>query len=326
MFQNDCDQSRLFLHSSFSLLCSCYPHSLSSNTPAVSALHWQHYIDAQHCHLTAHREQDYKAQMYSDQLQALQALGFDETESRNALERCKGNLEAAADYLLSNASAVNSNYTDMTSPQMVHANISQYSLASGQSACTCIALFAAMLFLERAAVDNDVSVDPEILQLAMLEGHEVYQKARLANQSSVEHTSASELLEQGYFEQLQIINNEYKQGSLQKSLRKSPQGLYESLKDLVPTTGWKCVVMTKPPETVLLCLSQGVYILIDSHPRPQFQASEAYGRIHSSLDDLAESLETIFASMELGSDVPAYMSEMYNAFDLIPVELKPKKK
>jgi hypothetical protein len=61
------------------------------------------------------------------------------------------------------------------------------------------------------------------------------------------------------------------------------------------------------------------FILIDSHPRPQQfpGATEAYARLHSSLQSLiASSLQVLFPYTDLGSDVPELMAAMYNQFDL----------
>lgn len=102
-----------------------------------------------------------------------------------------------------------------------------------------------------------------------------------------------------------------------------------------------CILVTKSPETVLLCLpsadeeqnttndsNAGVknpttkYWLVDSHPRPQFfqGADNSYAKPHDTLDSLLQSIRNIFPFMDLGPDVPAMMSDMYNMFDLYSLE------
>jgi len=98
-----------------------------------------------------------------------------------------------------------------------------------------------------------------------------------------------------------------------------------------------CILLTKSPETVLLCLpaptyehdinispnnwtglDKKQYWLIDSHPRPRVET--IYAKAHSTFDSLIQSLRGIFPFTDLGPDVPVMMSEMYNMFDLYALE------
>ena len=101
-----------------------------------------------------------------------------------------------------------------------------------------------------------------------------------------------------------------------------------------------CILLTKSPETVLLCLpssdyehdttndsNSGVvekqqYWLIDSHPRPYLLpgVETSYAKPHNSFDSLTQSLRDMFPFTDLGPDIPPMMSDMYNMFDMYALE------
>ena len=97
-----------------------------------------------------------------------------------------------------------------------------------------------------------------------------------------------------------------------------------------------CVLLTKTPETVLLWMpttedvvddtttttSQEYYWLIDSHPRPQLLpgVETCYAKSHLTMDSLLQSLRDVFPFTDLGPDVPPMMADMYNMYDLYPLE------
>jgi hypothetical protein len=96
-----------------------------------------------------------------------------------------------------------------------------------------------------------------------------------------------------------------------------------------------CVLLTKTPETVLLCIpttddvvddttttNQKYYWLIDSHPRPQLLpgVETCYAKYHLTMDSLLQSLRDVFPFTDLGPDVPSMMADMYNMYDLYPLE------
>ena len=97
-----------------------------------------------------------------------------------------------------------------------------------------------------------------------------------------------------------------------------------------------CVLLTKTPETVLLWIpttddvvddtttttSQKYYWLIDSHPRPQLLpgVETCYAKSHLTMDSLLQSLRDVFPFTDLGPDVPPMMADMYNMYDLYPLE------
>lgn len=260
----------------------------------------------------------------NDSIAMLMSMGFDESEALQALSVCGGNVEHAVNHLLSGATASSSSTavqdtTSGTNTRMVQGAISQYSIPDGRSACTSIALTAAAAFLES---DNPpASVDPDFLQRIVLGGNDSHQAKNRTG--SVEHKSAEEILQNGGFPSLSL-HGPIRQGILSRDPN-SLQGLKQSLLGCRPAAGWACVLITKSPETVLVALPSSdseSFILIDSHPRPQFGAEQAYARFHASLGDLVQSLEMIFPPTDLGPDVPELMAAMYNSFDLYTFEKK----
>lgn len=102
-----------------------------------------------------------------------------------------------------------------------------------------------------------------------------------------------------------------------------------------------CILVTKSPETVLLCLppadhehntasnaNKGLaaqkqkYWLIDSHPRPQLLpgVETSHAKPHNTIESLLGSLRDIFPFTDLGPEIPSIMSDMYNMFDMYPLE------
>ncbi|KAL3815862.1 hypothetical protein ACHAXA_002278 [Cyclostephanos tholiformis] len=122
---------------------------------------------------------------------------------------------------------------------------------------------------------------------------------------------------------LQLVR-ETKQGILSNSTN-HPLGLEAILNSCQDQQSYIAVVITKPPETVLVFLppnfsSSSSYVLLDSHPRPHqlsphFPAG-SYALIHPTLAGLVASLKQIFPVTDLGDDVPELMSMMYNSFDV----------
>jgi hypothetical protein len=277
------------------------------------------------------------------------SMGFPDAQAREALGVSNGNLEMAVNYLLgggapasapvpasASAAAAASNASMNASPgDLVRCSMSQYSVENGRSACTCIALTAASQFLQ----NQDVS--PSFLETMISQGVQNYQQLSTSSSSNnnVEHMSAEEVLQkdQGLF-QVTSLGGFIRQGILSQDVH-HPMGLKSLLEGLrhEEHREWMCVLITKPPETVLLCFppddnntvsrpssssSSSEYWLIDSHPRPHLGLESAYATRHPSLDSLLMSLQAIFPCTNLGPDVPEMMAVMYNSFDLYPLILK----
>ena len=265
----------------------------------------------------------------------LVAMGFDPDQGKLALGQSNGNLEQAVNLLLS-GSPLDGGEGGGGSTTMVVGTMSQYSVDEGRSACTCIALTAASKTLENP------SINQELIHSMITEGVQHYQSLSSSSTSSVEHMSAEEVLQQdpaGTRFRLSSLSGGPRQGVLNRDPNHD-FGLRKSLQNIrldQPPEEWMAVLMTKTPETVLLLFPPPkpaaarvgaespplLFWLIDSHPRSaQLGTDTAYGKPHSTLDELCTSLEAIFPLTELGPDVPDMMSMMYNSFDLYPLARK----
>lgn len=267
----------------------------------------------------------------------LSAMGFSAEQAREALTVSDGNVESAVNYILGSSSAVvaeriqaadaaeplprNAAISAKADGGLLQCSRSQYSVEEGRSACTCIALTAASKFLQSPNVTTD------FLEEIITEGVATYH--RLNSSSTVEHLSAEEVLRKpescNFFP---VHSLEVRQGLLSDDFG-HPLGLramLEAIYEGQPREQWMAVLLTKTPETVLLCFPpkaepNPAFWLIDSHPRPQLGVNNAYAKLHPSLDGLWMSLQAIFPPTELGLDIPEMMATMYNSFDLYPLLL-----
>jgi len=349
-------------------------------------------------------------------IDTLVSMGFDGVVAEQALEVCDGDLERAANYLLTGgttgdgdaydagpsvhasmlargstaaaAASSPSSYARTTSSdpsnvRMVVSRKNQYSFGDdGRSACTCMALEMAATFLrqqfdrrnqqqqqeeqQRApkkvmnaeeivggggtgidATTSTATAASDWISSGMERGERAYRNMAATLSSGVEHASAEQAWTM--YDDLELDGNAIRQGILSED-PSHPQGLYRLLYECIPGSDgnnigdeWACVVMTKTPETVLLCLPPASlqqqqqqpnggkarfnYVLLDTHPRPaQFGgdssadstvvADNAYGRFHKTMEDLIVSVRQIFPIVDLGDDVPELMAAMYNSFDL----------
>lgn len=284
----------------------------------------------------------------------LTAMGFPLQDAKEALQITSGDLEMAVNHLLSGgaatAAATGTSFmiappaeppsipgtTDMAAKAggVLRGSTSQYSVPEGRSACTCIALTGASMFLQ------DPNVTSDFLDQMIAEGVQNYRRlSSSVDSSSVEHLSAEEVLQKDSGEHkvfpLETVGG-IRQGILSHQMN-HPLGMKALLEgirhELALQPGfdknddqWTCILITKTPETIFICfppdsVSPSSYWLIDSHPRPQLGLGTSYAKIHPSLDGLVMSLHAIFPPTDLGSDVPEMMTMMYNSFDLYPLRL-----
>jgi UBA/TS-N domain len=254
--------------------------------------------------------------------------------------------------------------------QQIHGTTSQYNYENGRSACTFIALTTAAHLLrqdstvamtnptnQEGCIVKEITINASFVDDMIRQGCTAYteyiqQEQQQQQQSSgistattvVEHTSVEEVLRMRYdpYRQLQLLPCGIRQGILSQRNYILLSHLTECQSDIE----WICVIMIKPPETILLFLppktattattntqpnttsssssssnQHKYYYLFDSHPRRnEFQSEYAYCRIHTSLHDLLQSIHAIFPpNTDLGPDVPEYMSAMYNSYDLYPL-------
>ncbi|KAL3943791.1 MAG: hypothetical protein SGBAC_002120 [Bacillariaceae sp.] len=269
-------------------------------------------------------------------------MGFDEARSRDALASANGNVETAVNILLGVVPAPPAASSTSTAASPSAANVgdmivcptSQYTVDDGRSACTCIALTAATNFLQTSSgSDSSVTLNADFLQKMITKGVQNYQT--LSSVSPVEHLSAEEVLQKDQGKCFPLsVNGGIRQGILSNDAY-HPMGMQALLEGIQQeqqqvqfnTASYIAVLITKTPETVLVCLpvpaGSGPCWLIDSHPRAaQLGADGSYAKPHPNLASLLLSLQLIFPPTELGPDIPEMMAMMYNSFDMYPLQLQ----
>ncbi|KAL3801202.1 hypothetical protein HJC23_012602 [Cyclotella cryptica] len=286
----------------------------------------------------------------NESIAILESMGFDQSLCLDALNRFNGNLDRTIDFLLggggdtTNNNDSNAYHRQTTATRIIHSEISQYSDPKGRSACTSIALEMAGGVLDRlhrsshSEASAEECIDSSFLSESIHNGLDIYAELQRSNSSGVEHLSVEEFLQMSAplqkFQCLKLLPNSPRQGILSSSTD-SPVGLESILSQCqsdVSTPSYVAVVITKPPETVLVVLPsltstatstiEKNYALLDSHPRPNqltpHNPSGSYAIFHSDLPSLVRSLKEIFPVVDLGSDVNEMMAMMYNSFDVYP--------
>jgi UBA/TS-N domain len=284
-------------------------------------------------------------------METLLAMGFEESAARVALHETAGNVEQAIHALLLQGNSSSSATPTVSvaplgilddssgSIRTFYGTTSQYQVENGKSACTFMALSAARSFLQQppSHVDNETAM-ANFLDEMVLHGSLLYQQWMLQQQAlsqtsqqqqQQQHTSPEEALQSGYFDDLCLREGGIRQGTLWPR-----HNWHALLTECQSTTDWVCVVITKPPETVLVCLpplslsdketSLHCYYLMDSHPRPTLgnNNNAAYARCHETLEQLIASLQILFPAVPLdGDEYGEVMAALYNSFDLYPLAL-----
>lgn len=293
--------------------------------------------------------------------QTIISMGFSESAARDALHKHRGDLERALDSLLSPQSQNTDNISSGESEiregyfssqdrhqrcghVIVSTDISQFTLANGRSACTCIALSGAGSGLKALREARASSRPPEeiftseFIQGALFTGIGIYErKKNMAN--DVEHMSVEEVFNSlpPFFADLNQIG-QVRQGILLPPGVNGDNGLKATLIACQEGQGsnrneWMAVVMTKTPETVTIFVpptsvvddtkGQQKFFLLDSHPRPHIfdYTGGSYAMICDSQEDLLKALEKVFPLTDLGEDVGEIMAMMYNSFDMYAFHL-----
>ena len=276
-------------------------------------------------------------------LAMLTSMGFDLDVARSALVACNGDVERAIEHCLGGGGDGSSSASVPTASSASAAaaspgilvrvsDSSQYTFGSeGRSACTCIALCYAKRFLQivsqaqASATAADV-INESFLSEVLQFGVESYKTMKSGDSNaSVEHMSAEEVLASTHgkveFADLKL-DGPVRQGVLSPD-PSSPLGMHAVLYGCQSESQWVAVIITKSPETVVVALPPSVqqtsqyrgWLLLDSHPRPQFSASGSYVMAHDNIESLVQSLLEIFPFTDLGSDVGEMMQMMYNSFD-----------
>ena len=235
----------------------------------------------------------------------LMALGFERNQVVQALKSTGGNVEQAANTLLSPAphtfSPSNDHGVDLlVSDPPIQGSVSQYDLPDGRSACSCIALAAAAAFLENPSVP----ILPQFLDAAVRDGHATYLQWKTSSGLATEHSSPEEVL--NLFPRIQL------DGAVRQGLLPTWEPILRECAS--SSTSWTAAVITKPPETILVLLSPDRYWIVDSHSRPP-RTTAAWAQSFSTLPALCAALSQLFPATLL-PDVPDTMLMMYNSFDL----------
>jgi len=266
------------------------------------------------------------SQQCTENLQTLISMGFSSEQCRHALAASKGDLNVSINLLLRGESSGEGEIQGFESSTMIQIELSQYSFSEGSSACSSISLAFASAFLN--AIDQTTSCNDVItssfLQASVLSGIEKYQMLGMG-EGIPQHKSPEEILNALPDAFAVQTCGGVRQGVLTSD--EGPLGLKQTLSSCRDSNdiGWMAVVLTKPPETVCVCLPPKTetnsvlknYILLDSHPRHQFASYGCYAMFHSSLDHLNQSLKLIFPQTDVGGSV---MAEMYNSFDAYPLQ------
>ena len=274
-------------------------------------------------------------------LAELVGMGFSETEANIALKATNYHLENAIERIFNgnNNSAMDNNNNDSdrnSGERVVVLGISQYTFSDmGASACTSISVAAMMALLEHYDRDDQRDmISEEQLSNSVICG--------VMSHSGAGHASVEELLllsPELNSKLTKLVNQENKlplQGLL---TQRTP---FESLLDKVATLNQNRhksvgVIITKPPETVVVILSaadngeengenrrRSHYALFDSHSRPQLGIEGSYLVESNERAEIINRLHDIFPLQQsFGSEVDSsmmdenesFMTEMYATFE-----------
>jgi len=205
-----------------------------------------------------------------------------------------------------------------------NAQVSQYSFEGGRSACTIIATIAAAEVLGGADEDfNESNIGKWVSQ-----GVECYGSIISSGGSSQEHTSLDDIW--GH-EALRPITGNLERGALINGAvsLSAFQGMIRDARNFASQAGSPqeggfdvALVITKPPETIMLALCHGSSesILFDSHNRPMRGFEGAHALRFKTDDDAAAGLCEPFPAVQ-GMEDFGFAGEMMNQFDATPLFL-----
>jgi len=221
---------------------------------------------------------------------------------------------------------VNDIFSRLADYEINFARISQYSYPEGRSACTSIALIAAIKLLH-AFSSNRFQITEQELDSFVLDGISAY--SQLMSNQSIEHTNAAELAIFQPFSS-ELIHIPYSGG--QESNFPGVQAIWGQNKDfyqiichfenLIKPSQYFALVLTKPPETILLIFPPKneflkKYYVFDSHSRHfLLNKNSAYLASVNSLHTLIKFLEFIFPITSQDPYIKDSMMDMYNSYEL----------
>jgi hypothetical protein len=205
--------------------------------------------------------------------------------------------------------------------------ISQYTFATGSSACTPIACFAVASIIERLDMNLDCN-DSSSLTDAIVSGVASY--TSLSNgDGSAPHLSVEEF----YVVSKELNSKVVKLGEPIQGLLTNPNAFLDLIntaremgsESIVGTTKNIGIVITKPPETVCITIPpienpnrSSTYTFFDSHSRPEYGLNGSYIVTSNDMNAIVERLNTIFpanASEGLDDLDGSYMQMLYSTFE-----------
>lgn len=256
----------------------------------------------------------------------LMSMGFDENASRDALQKNNGNFNAALEFLLGGNVRLVYLYIHLCLlllqpcsqaslvglDNVLVLGISQYSFSeAGSSACTVIAVTAAQTLLKQLNDGNNIA-DVELLSDIVMSGSNLFTEQSL---TCHQHLAVDELGP--------IIKGDLTMiGSFQGILPtdRSFEKMLEDARAVAVPGRYIGIVITKPPETVCVIIppidtpSGGIFVLFDSHSRPQWGYDGAYMLTSTSEENVVRHLHKLFPPLDLGPGATDQM-QMYNMFE-----------
>lgn len=205
--------------------------------------------------------------------------------------------------------------------------ISQYTFATGSSACTPIACFAVASILERLDVKLDCN-DSLFLTDSIVSGVASY--TSLSNgDGNAPHLSVEEF----YSVSKEMCSKVVKLGEPIQGLLTNRNAFLDLIntaremcsESIVGTTKNIGIVITKPPETVCITVppidsshGSNTYTFFDSHSRPEYGLNGSYIVTSNDINAIIERLNTIFpanAGDGLDDLDGSYMQMLYSTFE-----------
>lgn len=207
---------------------------------------------------------------------------------------------------------------------VANAQISQYSFEGGRSACTVIATIAAADVLGGTdQVFNEQNVAHWVSR-----GVACYGQIASSQAYGQEHTSLDDIWSHeslrpvaANLERGPLINGAVGRATFQSMIRDSRDWVRGNT--LPAGRGFEvALVITKPPETVMLALCHGSpeSILFDSHNRPMRGFEGAHAVRFNRDSDAAAGLCALFPAVS-GMEDFGFAGEMINQFDATPLRL-----
>lgn len=270
---------------------------------------------------------------FSDKVEMLVSMGFPLDDCRKYVVTCRGDLENTIEMLIMSTKRQPADVAIRYSHLFI-IDISQYSFSDiGSSSCTSIACHAGLKLLsklDKAVLDYS---NNEFLVDIIITGVERYNILRNGGVVS-DHFSVDEFLSNSpdLRDSFVTIPKGPVQGQL--TTENAFLHLFQSASiEVRLQTKYIGIIITKPPETVLVilppnrsqCQLPNQYFLFDSHPRPQLGITGAYLQQFDNPEALQYQLLQLFPPFpdSFPRRDESFMVSMFNSFEGTIVQLKP---